>query len=178
MNPKMLTLLILGSNACADDPGIDLETARTGIYEAHTLVLEDTCTWDGLEADYPSASWQTGIFVDQLQGGINLPFAEQRGGIQRFDLLSEEDFVLSLVREEECGSETQEIQLVELTHKTAITQRKREWIVEEDCETEVDLLPDATCSTQIEQMMYLDESCDLPCEIVISTPNEPVCVCE
>lgn len=93
MNLKLIGLLLFAPIACAGDVGVDFESAQTGIYQAHSRVVEDSCTWDGLVADYPTAPWQTGVFIEQIKDVVNLPFAEPKGGIQRFELFRTEDFL-------------------------------------------------------------------------------------
>ncbi len=176
MTWKWAVLFVLCSIGCGGTAEIDIDTAQTGLYEAHTMVVEDTCTWDGAIADYPTTPWRNGVFVDKLQGVVSLPFLESGGGVQRFELRAEEDFQFQIVVEQECGSETQDVRLVELSDETVITQRDHYWTVETGCETGL-RLPDTTCSTRIEHVMSLEEPCDSPCEIRFD-PLELACVCE
>jgi hypothetical protein len=99
-------------------------------------------------------------------------------GLERFELFADEDFALQSIAENDCGSEAQEIRLLELTGETIATQRTHNWIVEPGCESEFGRLPDATCATTIEGVLYLEEVCAPPCEIRGTVVDAPMCVCE
>lgn len=169
------SVLVLGSTACDRAAGIDIDDAQSGIYEVHTAVLEDTCAWQSEVADYPTAPWPGGVIVDKSDGHVGLPFAE-RHGVQRFDLSAEQEFAFEHSQRQECGSETQELRLIEMAADVVVAQRSLHWVVDTGCETELPVLPDATCSTRLEQVMYLQEPCEPPC--AVRGVSDFACVCE
>ena len=169
------TLFAFSLFGCDESTTVDFDSAETGIYEIHSVVQNDTCTWDGATEVFPDAPWRSGVFVDKAEGVLNAPFFS-KNAYHRLDLLVDENFASHFFAERNCGSESRETQLLELTSERLVTRRTYDWIVAPECEGGLGALPDATCASTFDEVMYLEEACIAPCEIQ-EMANEPICVC-
>ena len=189
ISPRLLralpSVLFFGVLACDSDPdpGIDFDSAKTGIYEVHSDIHKDSCTWSGTSyADSSSRSWQSGVYFDKELRAADIPTLEGQYGIdaiQRNEYFEDADFTVDYNRDTACGSQSFQYKLVELFDDRAVVRISRDWQVWADCDSEEllrDTFPDASCSMEGEQVMYLQEACGAPCEVLI-VEQDFECVC-
>lgn len=169
-------LALLSFLGCNEELAIDLETAPTGIYEAHTTIISDSCTWNGESSSFSALARSEAVIVDVQASVVNLPFQQHQAAVERFDLKGSEEFALHYEIPNECSTMVRDLSLLQLADQTIVTRSSIAWDMDEGCVPAPGVAPDASCSIETEETLYLLETCEAPCELRLN-PVELECIC-